>query len=106
MPPFFGRAHIGHVPDGKIIGLSKITRIVDLFARRLQVQERMTGQIADGLMDILAPRGVGVVVEASHFCMMMRGVQKQNSSTLSSAMRSTFQADARTRMEFMELIRR
>jgi GTP cyclohydrolase I len=106
MLPFFGRVHVGYVPDGKIIGLSKIARIVDLFARRLQVQERMTGQIADGLMDILAPRGVGVVVEASHFCMMMRGVQKQNSSTLSSAMRGTFQEDARTRMEFMELIRR
>ena len=106
MLPFFGRVHIGYVPDGKIIGLSKIARIVDLFARRLQVQERMTGQIADGLMDILVPCGVGVVVEASHFCMMMRGVQKQNSSTLSSAMRGTFQADARTRMEFMELIRR
>lgn len=106
MLPFFGRVHVGYVPDGKIIGLSKIARIVDVFARRLQVQERMTAQIADGLMEILEPRGVGVVVEARHFCMMMRGVQKQNSSTLSSAMRGTFQADARTRMEFMELIRR
>jgi len=106
MLPFFGRVHVGYVPNGKIIGLSKIARIVDLYARRLQVQERMTGQIADGLMGILAPRGVGVVVEASHFCMMMRGVQKQNSSTLSSAMRGTFQEDARTRMGFMELIRR
>ena len=106
MLPFFGRVHVGYVPDGKIIGLSKIARIVDVFARRLQVQERMTGQIADGLMDILAPRGVGVVVEASHFCMMMRGVQKQNSSTLSSAMRGIFQQDVRTRMEFMDLIRR
>lgn len=106
MLPFFGRVHVGYVPDGKIIGLSKIARIVDVFARRLQVQERMTGQIADGLMEIIAPRGVGVVVEASHFCMMMRGVQKQNSSTLSSAMRGIFQEDARTRAEFMELIRR
>jgi GTP cyclohydrolase I len=106
MLPFFGRVHVGYVPDGKIIGLSKIARIVDVFARRLQVQERMTGQIAEGLMGILAPRGVGVVVEARHFCMMMRGVQKQNSSTLSSAMRGSFQEDARTRMEFMELIRR
>ena len=106
MLPFFGRVHVGYVPDGKIIGLSKIARIVDVFARRLQVQERMTGQIADGLMEILAPRGVGVVVEASHFCMMMRGVQKQNSSTLSSAMRGIFKEDARTRMEFMDLIRR
>ena len=105
MLPFFGRVHVGYVPDGKIIGLSKIARIVDVFSRRLQVQERMTGQIADGLMEILAPRGVGVVVEASHFCMMMRGVQKQNSSTLSSAMRGIFQQDARTRMEFMDLIR-
>ena len=106
MLPFFGRVHVGYVPDGKIIGLSKIARIVDVFARRLQVQERMTSQIAEGLMKILAPRGVGVVVEARHFCMMMRGVQKQNSSTLSSAMRGSFQEDARTRMEFMELIRR
>lgn len=106
MLPFFGRVHVGYIPDGKIIGLSKIARIVDVFARRLQVQERMTGEIADGLMGILKPKGVGVVVEASHFCMMMRGVQKQNSSTLSSAMRGTFQQDARTRMEFMELIRR
>lgn len=106
MLPFFGRVHVGYIPDGKIIGLSKIARVVDVFARRLQVQERMTGQIADGLMSILAPRGVGVVVEASHFCMMMRGVQKQNSSTLSSAMRGIFKEDARTRVEFMELIRR
>lgn len=106
MLPFFGRVHVGYVPDGKIIGLSKIARIVDVFARRLQVQERMTSQIAEGLMEVLSPRGVGVVVEASHFCMMMRGVQKQNSSTLSSAMRGSFQEDARTRAEFMDLIRR
>lgn len=105
MLPFFGRVHVGYIPDGKIIGLSKIARVVDVFARRLQVQERMTSQIADGLMSFLAPRGVGVVVEASHFCMMMRGVQKQNSSTLSSAMRGIFKDDARTRAEFMELIR-
>src|SRR3569832_1896745 len=106
MLPFFGRVHVDYEPDGKLIGLSKIARIVDVYARRLQVQERMTGQIADGLMDIIKPRGVGVVVEASHFCMMMRGVQKQNSSTLSSAMRGSFQSDAHTRMEFMDLIRR
>jgi len=106
MLPFFGRVHVGYIPDGTIIGLSKIARIVDVFARRLQVQERMTAQIADGLMSILQPKGVGVVVEANHFCMMMRGVQKQNSSTLSSAMRGIFQQDVRTRMEFMELIRR
>ncbi len=106
MLPFFGRVHVGYLPNGKIIGLSKIARIVDVYARRLQVQERMTSQIADGLMEVLSPGGVAVVVEASHFCMMMRGVQKQNSSTLTSAMRGTFKDDARTRMEFMELIRR
>ncbi len=106
MLPFFGRIHIGYLPAGRIIGLSKIARIVDLYARRLQVQERMTGQIADALMEVVRPQGVGVVVEASHFCMMMRGVQKQNSSTVSSAMRGSFRTDARTRMEFMELIRR
>jgi len=106
MLPFFGRIHIGYLPAGRIIGLSKIARIVDLYARRLQVQERMTSQIADALMEVVRPQGVGVVVEASHFCMMMRGVQKQSSSTLSSAMRGSFRTDVRTRMEFMELIRR
>jgi GTP cyclohydrolase IA len=106
MLPFFGRVHVGYIPNGRVIGLSKIARIVDMYARRLQVQERMTSQIADALMAVVSPRGVGAVVEASHFCMMMRGVQKQNSSTLTSAMRGIFQSDARTRMEFMELIRR
>ncbi|HHM04289.1 MAG TPA: GTP cyclohydrolase I FolE [Gammaproteobacteria bacterium] len=106
MLPFFGRVHVGYLPKGTIIGLSKIARVVDVFARRLQVQERMTSQIADGLMNVLNAHGVGVVVEASHFCMMMRGVQKQNSSTLTSAMRGSFQQDARTRMEFMDLIRK
>lgn len=106
MLPFFGRAHVGYLPKGKIIGLSKVARVVDVFARRLQVQERLTSQVADGLMQVLDAHGVAVVVEASHFCMLMRGVQKQNSSTITSAMRGTFQSDARTRAEFMELLRR
>jgi len=105
MLPFFGKAHIGYLPHGKIIGLSKIPRIIDLFARRLQVQERLTNQIADALMEVLGPYGVGVVLEASHLCMMMRGVQKQNSSTLTSAMRGTFRSDRSTRAEFLELLR-
>jgi GTP cyclohydrolase IA len=101
--PFFGKAHIGYIPNGKIIGLSKIARIVDVFARRLQVQERMTGQIADTLMEVLDAQGVGVITEASHFCMMMRGVQKQNSFTIASAMRGTIKDDPRTRQEFLQL---
>ncbi len=105
MIPFFGRVHVGYLPQGKVIGLSKVARIVDVFARRLQIQERMTNQIADAMVDILEPMGVGVVVEASHLCMMMRGVQKQNSSTITSAMRGLFRKDARTRSEFMNLIR-
>lgn len=104
MLPFFGKAHIGYIPDGKIIGLSKLARIADVFARRLQVQERLTAQIADALVEILQPQGVAVVTEASHFCMMMRGVQKQNSFTIASAMRGSFKKDARTRQEFMQLI--
>lgn len=104
MLPFFGRAHVGYLPKGKIIGLSKVARVVDLFARRLQVQERLTNQIADAIMTVLNPHGVGVVLEASHFCMMMRGVQKQNSSTVTSAMRGTFRSDRRTRSEFLNLI--
>lgn len=104
--PFFGRAHVGYLPNGKIIGLSKVARVVDVFARRFQVQERLTSQIADALMKALGAKGVGVVLEASHFCMMMRGVQKQNSMTITSAMEGTFRSDARTRAEFMELIRR
>lgn len=104
--PFFGRAHVGYLPNGKIIGLSKVARVVDVFARRFQVQERLTGQVADALMKALGAKGVGVVLEASHFCMMMRGVQKQNSMTITSAMEGTFRSDARTRAEFMELIRR
>jgi len=104
MLPFFGRAHVAYLPRDKVVGLSKVARIVDVFARRLQVQERLTNQVADAMMSILNPHGVAVVMQASHFCMMMRGVQKQNSSTVTSAMRGTFRNDARTRAEFMELI--
>jgi GTP cyclohydrolase IA len=101
--PFFGRAHVAYVPDGKILGLSKVARIVDVFARRLQVQERLTDQIADAIMDVLRPSGVGVVIEAAHFCMMMRGVQKQNSRTVTSALRGIFRDDSKTRLEFLRL---
>ena len=106
MLPFFGSAHIGYLPNGKVIGLSKVARVVDLFARRLQVQERLTTQIANGLMDALGAHGVAVVLEASHACMMMRGVQKQSSSTTTSAMRGSFESSTRTRAEFMSFIRR
>jgi GTP cyclohydrolase I len=105
MLPFFGKAHVAYLPNGKIVGLSKIARIVDLFARRLQVQERLTCQIAAALDDVLDPYGVGVVMEGSHFCMMMRGVQKQGSSMVTSAMRGGFKNNPTTRSEFMELIR-
>ena len=104
MLPFFGKAHIAYYPNGRIIGLSKLPRIVDVFARRLQLQERMTDQIADALMDVLEPMGVGVVVEAYHLCMMMRGVQKQNSKTVTSALRGIFRDDAKTRDEFLRLV--
>jgi GTP cyclohydrolase IA len=103
--PFFGRAHIAYVPDGKIVGLSKLPRIVDMFARRLQVQERLTEQIATAVEDVLAPRGVGVVIEAAHLCMMMRGVEKQSSKTITSALRGIFRSDPRTREEFLALAR-
>jgi GTP cyclohydrolase IA len=103
MLPFFGRAHIAYIPDGKIVGLSKLPRIVDMFARRLQVQERLTEQIAEAVQEVLAPKGVGVVIEAMHLCMMMRGVQKQNSQTVTSAVRGIFRNDARTREEFLSL---
>lgn len=103
--PFFGKAHVAYLPNNKVIGLSKVARIVDVFARRLQVQERLTNQIADAMMDILQPHGVAVIMEASHFCMMMRGVQKQSSSTVTSAMRGSFRENARSRSELMELIR-
>ncbi|HEX6308156.1 MAG TPA: GTP cyclohydrolase I FolE [Longimicrobiales bacterium] len=106
MLPFFGKAHVAYLPDRRILGLSKIPRIVDVFARRLQVQERLTEQIADALMEVLEPRGVGVVIEAQHLCMMMRGVEKQNSSTVTSALRGTFQHDAATREEFLRLVHR
>ena len=102
MLPFFGRAHVAYLPDGKIIGLSKIPRLVDVFARRLQVQERLTDQVADALMSVLAPHGVGVVIEAAHLCMMMRGVEKQNSKTVTSALRGSF-LDGTTRDEFLRL---
>jgi GTP cyclohydrolase I len=101
--PFFGRAHVAYIPDGKILGLSKVARIVDVFARRLQVQERMTDQIADAVMEVLNPTGVGVVIEAAHFCMMMRGVEKQNSRTVTSALRGIFRDDSKTRVEFLRL---
>jgi GTP cyclohydrolase I len=101
--PFFGRAHVAYIPDGKILGLSKVARVVDVFARRLQVQERMTDQIADAIMDVLQPTGVGVVIEAAHFCMMMRGVEKQNSRTVTSALRGIFRDDSKTRVEFLRL---
>jgi GTP cyclohydrolase I len=104
MLPFFGRAHVAYLPKGKVIGLSKIARIVDVFARRLQVQERLTNQVADAIMEVLAPHGVAVIMRAGHLCMMMRGVQKQNSSTVTSAMRGTFSDNARTRAELLELI--
>ena len=101
--PFFGRAHVAYIPHGKILGLSKVARIVDVFARRLQVQERLTDQIADAIMDVLHPTGVGVVIEAAHFCMMMRGVEKQNSRTVTSALRGIFRDDSKTRVEFLRL---
>jgi GTP cyclohydrolase I len=103
MLPFFGRAHVAYVPNGRIVGLSKLPRLVDVFARRLQVQERLTDQIADALMGVLNPRGVGVVIEAAHLCMMMRGVEKQNSKTVTSSVRGIFRDDIKTREEFLSL---
>lgn len=103
MLPFYGRAHIAYIPSGRVVGLSKLARIVDVFARRLQVQERMTQQIAQALDEVLAPKGVGVVVEAAHMCMAMRGVEKQNSKTITSALIGTFRTDAKTREEFLRL---
>jgi len=104
MLPFFGKVHIAYIPNGKIVGLSKIPRIVDVFARRLQVQERMTQQIADTINECLEPQGIAVVSEAYHMCMMMRGVEKQNSSATASAMHGVFKDDARTRTEFLNLL--
>jgi GTP cyclohydrolase I len=104
--PFFGRCHVAYIPRGRVIGLSKIPRLVEVFARRLQIQERLTSQIADTIKDTIEPLGVAVVVEATHLCMAMRGVEKQNSFAITSSMLGAFQSDARTRMEFLELIRR
>ncbi|MDB4879695.1 MAG: cyclohydrolase [Gemmatimonadetes bacterium] len=103
MLPFFGKAHVAYIPDGRILGLSKLPRLVDHFARRLQVQERLTEQVAEAVERVLAPLGVGVVIEAYHLCMMMRGVEKQNSRTITSALRGVFRDDARTRDEFLSL---
>jgi len=103
--PFIGKCHVAYIPTGKVIGLSKIARIVDMFARRLQIQENLTKQIADSLMDIIQPSGVGVIIEAKHLCMMMRGVEKQNSSMTTSMMLGSFRKDDRTRSEFLRLSR-
>jgi GTP cyclohydrolase I len=103
MLPFFGRAHIAYIPHGRIVGLSKLPRVVEVFARRLQVQERLTEQIAGAIESVLQPLGVGVVIEAQHLCMMMRGVEKQNSKAITSALRGTFRSDAKTRDEFFRL---
>lgn len=103
--PFFGRAHVGYIPDGKVIGLSKIPRIVDLFARRLQIQEQLTKQIGDCIQGVTGAKGVAVVIEARHMCSMMRGVQKQNSSMTTSMMEGRFREDPRTRQEFLTLIK-
>lgn len=102
--PFFGRAHVAYIPNGKIVGLSKLPRIVDIFARRLQVQERLTDQIADAIMEVVEPHGVGVLIEAVHLCMAMRGVEKQNSRTVTSAVRGIFRSDIRSREEFLRLV--
>jgi GTP cyclohydrolase IA len=103
--PFFGRAHVAYVPNGRIVGLSKLARIVDMMSRKLQVQERLTNEIAQALDDVLRPKGVAVVLEAQHLCMQMRGVQKQNTYAITSAMLGEFESDPKTRAEFMQLIR-
>jgi GTP cyclohydrolase I len=104
MLPFFGKVHIAYIPNGKIVGLSKLPRVVEVFARRLQVQERLGEQIADAIDSVLQPRGVGVVIEAVHLCMMMRGVEKQNSKTVTSCLLGSFRKDERTRSEFLSLV--
>jgi len=106
MLPFYGRMHVAYIPNGKIIGLSKIPRIVDVFARRLQVQERLTSEVANAIQEVLEPKGVGVVASASHLCMMMRGVQKQNSSAMTSCLLGGFRTDPSTRAEFLNLVQR
>jgi GTP cyclohydrolase I len=103
--PFFGKCHVGYLPSKKVIGLSKVTRLVELFARRLQVQERLTQQIADTLNEQANPQGVGVIIEAQHLCMMMRGVEKQNAKVTTSALLGKFRQDQRSRMEFLNLVR-
>ena len=103
--PFYGKAHVAYIPDKKVIGLSKVPRLVDMFARRLQIQERLTTQIAQTIQQVIEPRGVGVVIEARHFCMMMRGVEKQHSSAVTSAMLGAFRTKKQTRDEFLSLIR-
>jgi GTP cyclohydrolase I len=105
MLPFFGKVHVAYIPNGKIVGLSKLPRVVEVFARRLQVQERLTEQIAAAIMEVLQPQGVGVVIEAAHLCMMMRGVEKQNSKTITSVMKGVFLEDVRTREEFLRFVR-
>jgi GTP cyclohydrolase I len=105
MLPFYGRVHVAYIPNGRIIGLSKVPRIVEVFARRLQVQERMTSQIAEAIREVLDPKGVGVVADAVHLCMMMRGISKQNSSTMTSCLLGGFRSDPRTRAEFLGLVR-
>jgi GTP cyclohydrolase IA len=105
MLPFFGKVHVAYIPNGKVIGLSKLPRLVEIFARRLQVQERLTQQIAETLMKVVQPQGVGVIVEARHLCMMMRGVEKQHSATVTSAMLGCFREEKETREEFLALVR-
>jgi len=104
--PFFGKAHVAYIPNGKLVGLSKIPRLVDMFARRLQVQERLTVQIAETLLKFIKPRGVGVVIEAMHLCMIMRGVEKQNSVAVTSCMRGVFKSQQQTRNEFLSLLKK
>ncbi|HTO55725.1 MAG TPA: GTP cyclohydrolase I FolE [Myxococcota bacterium] len=104
MLPFFGRAHVAYLPNGRIVGLSKIARLVEMYSRRLQVQERLTNEIAHVIDKVLQPRGVAVILEAQHLCMMMRGVQKQNSYAISSAMLGSFESDPKTRAEFVQLV--
>ena len=104
MLPFFGKAHVAYIPNGHIVGISKLARLVEVFARRLQVQERLTDQVADALFTVLEPHGVGVVIEAHHLCMMMRGVEKQHSKTITSSVRGNFRTDQKTRDEFLRLV--